>query len=88
MLDAGTLAGYFTLMSDTPPEIARMVREKMMALSGEMRFIIGAQMFDSAREMIKASLPAGLSETEQRRLLFKRIYGNEIKLGNYGSDTG
>ena len=75
-------------MTDTPPEIARMVREKIMARWGEERFIMGAQMFDSAREMIKASLPAGLSETEQRRLLFKRIYGKEINLGNYGPDTG
>jgi len=49
-----------------------------MALSGEMRFIMGAQMFDSALEMIKASLPRGLSERERRRLLFKRIYGKEM----------
>jgi hypothetical protein len=69
-------------MTDTPPEIERMLRKKIMALSGEMRFIIGAQMFDSAREMVKASLPRGLSETEQRRLVFKRIYGKDINFGN------
>ncbi len=65
-------------MTDTPPEIERMVRDKIMARSGEERFIIGAQMFDSAREMVKASLPRELSQTEQRRLLFKRIYGEEL----------
>ena len=65
-------------MSDTPPEIERMVREKLMARSGEERFVMGALMFDSAREMVKASLPPGLSEAEQRRQLFKRIYGTEI----------
>ena len=59
-----------------------MVREKIMARSGEERFLMGAQMFDSAREMIKASLPNGLSEQELRRLLFKRIYGQEISLGD------
>jgi hypothetical protein len=42
-------------MTDTPPEIERMLREKMMALSGEMHFVMGAQMFDSALEMVKAS---------------------------------
>ncbi len=68
-------------MTDTPPEIERMVRDKIMARSGEERFIIGAQMFDSAREMVKASLPRELSQTEQRRLLFKRIYGKEIGSG-------
>jgi hypothetical protein len=67
-------------MTDTSQHIERMLREKIMALPGEMRFIMGAQMFDSAREMVKASLPKGLSQAEQRRLLFKRIYGAEIQL--------
>ncbi len=66
-------------MTDTPPEIARVVRDKLMALSGEERFLMGAQMFDSAREMVKASLPRDLSEVEQRRELFKRVYGKEIE---------
>ncbi|PYM03131.1 MAG: hypothetical protein DMF19_00575 [Verrucomicrobia bacterium] len=69
-------------MTDTPPEIKRMVREKLMALSGEVRFIMGAQMFDSACEMVKASLPPGLSETEQRRQLFKRLYRKEIEIAD------
>jgi hypothetical protein len=69
-------------VTDTPPEIQRMVREKIMALSGEMRFIMGAQMCESAREMVKASLPKGLSATDRRRLLFKRIYGKELSLGS------
>ena len=68
-------------MTDTPPEIEQMVRDKIMTRSGEERFIIGAQMFDSAREMVKASLPKNLSETQMRRLLFKRIYGKEIESG-------
>jgi len=69
-------------VTDTPPEIEQLVRDKIMARSGEERFIMGAQMFDSAREMMKASLPKDLSETERRRLLFKRIYGTELNLGD------
>ena len=69
-------------MTDTPPEIVRMLRDKIMARSGEERFIMGAQMFDSAREMVKASLPSGLSAAEQRRQLFRRIYGKEIDVGD------
>jgi hypothetical protein len=65
-------------MTDTPREIERMMRDKLMARSGEERFVMGAQMFDSAREMVKASLPPGLSDVEQRRQLFKRLYGEEI----------
>jgi hypothetical protein len=65
-------------MTDTSPEIEQMTRDKIMARSGEERFIMGAQMFDSAREMVKASLPQDLPEPEQRRQLFKRIYGEEL----------
>jgi hypothetical protein len=69
-------------VSDTLPEIERIIRDKLMARSGEERFVMGAQMFDSAREMVKASLPRGLSKAEQRRQLFKRIYGMEIDIGS------
>ena len=67
-------------VTDTQPDIERMVRDKIMARSGEERFVMGARMFESAREMAKASLPRGLSETEQRRQLFKRIYGQELDI--------
>jgi len=62
-------------MTDTPPEIAEMVRQKLMARSGEERFLMGVQMFDAARAMVLASLPKGLPEEELKRQLFKRIYG-------------
>jgi hypothetical protein len=65
-------------MTDTPPEIGKMVRDKIMARSGEERFVMGAQMFDAARAMIMASLPSRLSKTEQKRQLFKRIYGTTL----------
>lgn len=62
-------------MTDTPIEIERMVRERIMARSAEERFIMGAQMFDAALAMIRASLPPGLSEGERKRRLFERLYG-------------
>ena len=65
-------------MTDTPPEIGKMVRDKIMARSGEERFVMGAQMFDAARAMIMASLPSRLSKAEQKRQLFKRIYGTTL----------
>ena len=67
-------------MTDTHPEIERMLRDKLMALSGEQRFIMGAQMFDSALEMINASLSPNLSDAERRRHMFKRIYGQELEI--------
>jgi len=65
-------------MTDTTPQIERMVRDEIMEGSSEERFIMGAQMFESAMEMAKASLPPGLSGAEQRRRLFKHIYGKEL----------
>jgi hypothetical protein len=75
-------------VTDTPPAIEQEMRRKIMARSGEERFIMGSEMFESAREMVMASLPKDLSETERRRLLFERIYGKELKIGRYGVDAG
>ena len=65
-------------MTDTPPEIERIVRAKLMARSGEERFVMGAQSFDAAREMIRASFPSGLSSAEVKRRLFERVYGEAL----------
>ena len=74
-------------MTDTLPDIKQAVRHEIMARSGEERFIMGAEMFESARQMIIASFPKDLPEGERRRLLFKRIYGKELNLGRYGVDA-
>ena len=65
-------------MTDTPPEIAELVRQKLMARSGEERFVMGARMFDAAREMVLASLPADLPPEELKRQLFQRLYGQPM----------
>ena len=62
-------------MTDTPPEIAEMVRARLMARTGAERFRMGVEMFEAARRMVLASLPANLSESERRSRLFERIYG-------------
>ncbi|HEX5399981.1 MAG TPA: hypothetical protein VFY06_13130 [Verrucomicrobiae bacterium] len=65
-------------MTDTTPEIVEMVRQKLMARSGEERFLMGVRMFDAAREMALASLPKGLSPQELKRQLFQRLYGQPM----------
>jgi len=62
-------------MNDTSPAIEQKMREMIMARSGEERFIMGALMFDAARDIILASLPKDLPEAELRIRLFERIYG-------------
>lgn len=67
-------------MTDTPPEIAELVRARLMALSGAERFRMGAQMFDAARRMVLASLPPNLTESERKRRLFERLYGEPLPI--------
>ena len=67
-------------MTDTSPEIAELVRQKLMARPAEDRFVMGALMFDAAREMILASLPEGLSADQLRQQLFQRVYGQPLPL--------
>ena len=62
-------------MNDTSPEIAELVRQKLMARSGSERFVMGSRMFDAARTVVLASLPPGLSPDELKRQLFQRVYG-------------
>ncbi|MDQ3621049.1 MAG: hypothetical protein M3463_00945 [Verrucomicrobiota bacterium] len=65
-------------MTDTPPDIAAIVRERLMARSGAERLEMGARMFEAAREMVLASFPPHLSETEKRRRLYQRFYGKPL----------
>jgi hypothetical protein len=65
-------------MTDTSPEVAALVRQKLMARTAEERFLMGVQMFDAARAMVIASLPPGLAPEELKRQLFQRIYGQPL----------
>lgn len=65
-------------MKDTPPEIAEMVRARLMARTGAERFRMGVEMFEAARRMVLASLPAGLTELERKQRLFERVYGTPL----------
>lgn len=62
-------------MNDTSPEIAELVRQKLMARSSAERFVMGTRMFDAARAVVLASLPQELSPPELKRQLFERLYG-------------
>lgn len=67
-------------MRDTPEHIERMVQERMMALSVEERFLMACSMCDSARQIVLASFPPGLSELERRIRLAERYYGDDPEL--------
>ena len=70
-------------MNDTPQVIAELVRAKLLARPGAERVLMGSRMFDVARAMVLASLPAGLSEIEVKGHLCKRLYGDEVKVEDF-----
>lgn len=62
-------------MNDTSPEIAEMLRQRYLTMPAAERLVIGARMFETARAMVMASLPPGLSQEETRRRICERFYG-------------
>ncbi len=61
-------------MRDTAPEVSAYLRKRYSAMSAEERFLIGIKMFDTARALVDASIPSGLSESERRREVCRRFY--------------
>jgi hypothetical protein len=62
-------------MKETTPEIEKLVRERYLAMAPVERFLIGVQMFETARSMAIASFPRELSAEEIRWRLCERLYG-------------
>ena len=66
------------IMNDTPIEIRRLQFEMMSKLSTNRRLELACEMFQTAREMIIASLPKNLSEQEFKKQLYFRTYGEHL----------
>ena len=68
-------------MKDTSLAFERRYREQMMARSGAERLEMGCAMFDDALVMMEAGLRAehpNASESELRRRVLFRLYGNDL----------
>jgi hypothetical protein len=62
-------------VNDTSLEFARLIAARYSGMRPEERVRIAAEMFDTARELVLASFPSGLSAIEMRRRLCRRFYG-------------
>jgi len=63
-------------MRDTTPEFQRAVDAAYARLVPEERVRLCAEMFESARALVEASLPEGLDPEERRFRLCERFYGD------------
>lgn len=62
-------------MDDTTPEFRHLMRERFRALAPAERVAMCAAMFDTARALVEASLPADLDPQERRYRICRRFYG-------------
>jgi hypothetical protein len=65
-------------MYDSSSSIEEFYQEKLMERSREERFMMGVRIFETARSMVLASLPANLFHKERSFNLFLRFYGHEL----------
>jgi len=63
-------------MNDTTPEFTELLRQRFLALAPAERVSLCADMFDTARALVEASLPPGLDPLERRRKICRRFYGD------------
>ena len=68
-------------MTDTSPEVAELVRTRLMTLSGAQRFLMGIQMCEAARRMVLASLPTDLPDAVGKQVLYERYHGERLPPG-------
>lgn len=65
-------------MSDTSAEVAAIVAARHAAMSAEERMRAAASMYETARAIVEASIPAGIQGEARRYQVLKRFYGGEV----------
>jgi hypothetical protein len=68
-------------MEDTSREIKEVQQRIWMSFTESDRIRKCAELFELAKRTIEARLPAGLSDEERKRRVFKEIYGFEFPEG-------
>ena len=69
-------------MNGTPPEVEEKLREFYMQTSGAERPKMASDIFESARAMVRASMPPGLTPEKEWEFIFRRTYP-ELYLEDY-----
>jgi len=65
-------------MEDTSRDVRDLQQKMWMALSEEERFRRCGEMYSLAKTMVKERTPKDLSPADQRRFIFRELYGFEL----------
>jgi hypothetical protein len=75
-------------ISDTPTKFSALVSERYAQMSADERMQIASDMFDTARKIIEASLPANLSRRARRLAVARRRYNDELPAAALDAHAG
>lgn len=75
-------------MNDTSTEVEALLRARFEAMTGSERALMALQMFETAQQIVLSSLDPALSESERRRELCRRFYGDELARAAYPKTAG
>ncbi len=70
-------------MNDTSPEMEAFLKARYAAMTGSERALIALQMFETAQQIVLSSLDPSLGESERRREMCRRFYGDELAQAAY-----
>ena len=65
-------------MNDTSPGIEVLIKARYSAMTGSERALMALQMFETAQRIVLSSLDPSLSESQRRRELCRRFYGDAL----------
>ena len=65
-------------MNDTSPETEAFLKVRYSAMTGSERALMALRMFETAQQIVLSSLDPDLDESERRRELCRRFYGDEL----------
>lgn len=65
-------------MNDTSAAVANLVADRYRDMSPGERCLAAAAMYETARAIIEASLPEGLTAEQRRLAIARRFYGDEL----------
>ncbi len=74
-------------MNDTSPEIGAFLKARYAAMTGSERALMALQMFETAQQIVLSSLDPSQGESQRRRELCRRFYGDELARAAFPEPT-